>query len=393
MNVSFYQLVLSACIFLHPILSKVTLSQEVSFHIFNNLSPEIERELSDKPFKIVGILTLPISKVLKSKIRDHIARMKSEDLNTQEYPEIDDIEHFDKSSFFASSYAKWLKSHGIQIIPIDIYTPISELEGLLNSIDGMLFTGGAVPLIRHDTHIEVDSKINMDQNAREMSFYTQKVKEIVKIIKDINDSGRVFPLWTTCLGFEGLILGESNLELPLKDVDNSNSNSSVNFNSEHKEKSTFMNFFSEEELKFMQESNVFFFNHEHAFSEKEFNANKVLSSEYRVIATSKVKNSPQSKIAPFEDPIVAIIEHYNYPFYGVQFHPEKNEFETRVGADGSPMALSILRRFSEFFCDKLNGNHNRENLEVIDKKLSKYEFFTGTNIGVFDEVYIFKPNN
>jgi imidazoleglycerol phosphate synthase glutamine amidotransferase subunit HisH len=49
-------------------------------------------------------------------------------------------------------------------------------------------------------------------------------------------------------------------------------------------------------------------------------SDKLLSSRLDIVGTSVAGNGKE---------YVAIVEHKTLPFYGVQFHPEKSQFETK----------------------------------------------------------------
>lgn len=166
---------------------------------------------------------------------------------------------------------------------------------------------------------------------KEYSFYTSTVNQIINIAKTINlEQHRHFPVWATCLGFEALILGESNLNISFSDVHNENYSQSVSFVNKEND---FVRFFNPDDVALMQEKKMFFFNHEHAFFLDAFAANPDLVANYRVIASSFSRTHPDSM------PIIAIIESRAFPFYGVQFHPEKNSYEPKIDTDKSPEAV------------------------------------------------------
>jgi len=361
---------------LHLLKAKVTLHKNLISQI-NPPEVIIDRGLAEV-IKVVGILTLPVSKLLRTKIHENIRSSSSETRF------IDELNELDRMSFFPASYAKWLKVQGVQVVPLDIFSPIEEIRATMNIIDGILFTGGAVPLYKPESHIEVDTNTAPTIHIREFSFYSKKVQDIVKHAKQINKSGKVFPIWTTCLGFESLILGESDLNVTLSNVNNTNFASNIKLLSRDND---FVQFFDDREINEMENQHIFYFNHEHAFYVRQFTESEVLSRKYRIIAEAFSKSDPT------DNPIVAIIESKRYPFYGVQFHPEKNQFESKLSIDREPQTLSLLTKFSRFFCEKLQGTSLRENLDALNHKLSEYSLYVGTDIGVFDEVYIFQKNN
>ena len=373
---SFINLTLVLVCIMHLLKAKVTIHKNI-LPVINPSQAILDRGLGEIT-KVVAVLTLPVSKVLRSKIHDNIRESSSESRF------IDELNELDKISFFPSSYAKWLKMHGVQIVPLDIFASADEIRETMRVVDGILLTGGAVPLYKPESHIEIETDTAPAQHIREFSFYTKKVKEIIRFAKDINKEGRVFPIWTTCLGFEGLILGEANLQVSLSNVNNTNFASNITLVDREND---FVRYFDDKEVEEMENQHIFYFNHEHAFFVNQFTENEVLARKYRVIAQTYSRNSPDS------NPIVAVIESKKYPIYGVQFHPEKNEFESKVKVERDTQALAILTKFSRFFCEKLQGSNNAQKLETLSRKLAQYSLYVGTDIGVFDEVYIFQKNN
>lgn len=330
---------------------------------------------------IVGILTLPVSKVLRSKIHQNIYESHSE---TKIISELNELE---KMSFFPASYAKWLRRHNVQIVPVDIYSSDDDLRQIMASVDGMLLTGGAVPLLHSDSKIRIDESFSNIGRVTEISFYTRRVRQIVQIAKELNaQRNNSYPIWGTCLGFEGLILAEAGLDVRFSDIDNNNFNSNLNL-ADQAPQSAFGQFFGSADLEKFQNDPIFFFNHDHAFFLSDFLNNADLTREYRVVATAP------TKYHKYPEPIVAVIEHRQFPFYGVQFHPEKNQFESKVNADRSAATLHVMDKMAAFFCQKLNADADDTELLTVEGKLQDYNVYVGSNIGVFDEVYIFQKDN
>lgn len=343
-----------------------------------NSMPKSNGRKLQKSGGIVGILTLPVSKLLKNKIHQNIYESHSE------IKIITELNELEKMSFFPGSYVKWLRTHNVQVMPIDIYSSDADLEFLMRTVDGILLTGGAVPLYRGETKIRIDTDLSGLARINDLSFYTRKIKQLVEIAKHLNDErDNSYPIWATCLGFEGLILAQAGFDVRFADMDNENFNSNLKW-VEPTAENDFLKFFNKSELERMQKQQMFFFNHDHAFFVSDFNDNENLRKEYRIVASS------ESKVFKDQNPIVAVIEHVKYPFYGVQFHPEKNQYESKINADRSKPTLKIMDKFAEFFCQKLKKNGDFGDLKAAEDKLENYSVYVGSNIGVFDEVFIFQ---
>lgn len=363
--------------------------------IYNKLSPIIESKETpkdkDKQHEkmIIGILTLPLSSILRNKMSQQLVDNKMVE------PGTDLMSYFGDASYFPSSYAKWLKDRGADILPIDINDDLYSILEAVQAVDGLLLTGGAVPLYLHEKSIENSNDFSTIMELRQPSFYSRVIKEIIKLIKSINDKGRrVYPIWATCLGFESLVLNESSFDIALDRVHNEGFNNHLDFQPKTDIKdSRFYNYFSKHTDFWtdMGNKNLFFFNHENGFVEPHFVKNSYLAQNYNVIATANTKHKNGQKI-------VAVIEHKKYPFFGVQFHPEKNKFEhhASVIADREEEALNICDEMANMFLSQIKKGNSRKTQQaqdwILQERSMRYTLFVETNVGVFDEIYFFKKN-
>eukprot|EP00051_Salpingoeca_urceolata_P034096 m.23506 g.23506 ORF g.23506 m.23506 type:complete len:211 (-) comp7205_c0_seq2:746-1378(-) len=87
------------------------------------------------------------------------------------------------ASCFGAVYTKWLEQSGLRVVPIRYDTPTAELDDLLDSLNGVLFTGGGLSLLPNTT-------------------YYHTAMHIYKRAIAYNDQGEVFPLHGTCMGFQ-----------------------------------------------------------------------------------------------------------------------------------------------------------------------------------------------
>ena len=71
---------------------------------------------------------------------------------------------------------------------------------------------------------------------------------------------------------------------------------------------------------------LLYYHDNYAIKTNTFNQNQLLRKFWTMVGTST---------SPYNEEFVAIMESKEYPFYGVQFHPEKNMYEWKVVADRS----------------------------------------------------------
>ncbi|MEE6479263.1 hypothetical protein FKM82_012192 [Ascaphus truei] len=85
-------------------------------------------------------------------------------------------------TYIADSYVKFLESAGCRVVPIRLNLPEIEYLKMFNSINGVLFPGG-------------DADIQKSSFAHTATIFYQLAVEAAS-------SGRYFPVWGTCLGFQ-----------------------------------------------------------------------------------------------------------------------------------------------------------------------------------------------
>lgn len=110
-----------------------------------------------------------------------------------------------------------------------------------------------------------------------------------------------------------------------------------------------------------------------------------LDKEWTVISLNKDWNG-------FE--FISSIEHKKYPFYGIQFHPEKNLFEWVRNKNISHTTNAVLasQYFANFFVDESRkSSHHFKNSKDEDNYVI-YNFdptFTGKKGSAFEQSYMF----
>ncbi|XP_023650260.1 gamma-glutamyl hydrolase [Paramormyrops kingsleyae] len=231
-------------------------------------------------------------------------------------------------SYIAASYVKFLESAGARVVPVKLNQTKEEYETLFNSINGVLFPGGAVSL-----------------NA---SGYAKAAKVFYDLAIKANSKGDYFPVWGTCLGFEELVyltfgkwcLSSTNttaVALPL------------NFTKEATLSRLFKNF-PEDVLRAFSTEPITENSHKWSLTLKTFNRSKSLKNFYSVLSTNN-----DGKVE-----FVSTIEAKDYPIYGTQWHPEKNAFEwTRPYIPHSPSAVKAAFFMADFFVNEARKNFHR----------------------------------
>lgn len=206
----------------------------------------------------------------------------------------------DSCEGIAASYVKFVESLGGRAVPIPYNADNATYEALFASVNGVLFPGG-------------DSAI------------TAGAYKLFELAVAANDAGDHFPVWGTCNGFEWLVemcggtldgkYDASNMTLPLVFTDAAAS-------------SRMYGSMSADLIKDLQDANktMAYNSHSYGIEPEHFAATDSLTGMFTVLSTS---TDPKGM------PFVSSMEAPDYPFYGVQYHPEKNTFEWRLQSDGA----------------------------------------------------------
>jgi len=230
-----------------------------------------------------------------------------------------DCEH----SYIKIAYLHWIEMSGEQamLIPYDIKE--KKLSVLLSRIQGVVWVGGAIENKKKHTDQQYNTLINTL-----FYCYQYATKE--------NDKGNYYPIWSTCLGFDILLmfskqlptLKESFTSFPL------HGSYPCTFTSNN---TKLKKWFPSQLRQQMKTRPCVFHNH--------------------IYGNTTVPDSVE--IVSMHDEFINMIEFKEYPFYGVQFHPEQPHTE---------LGIQVARQFSLFFKNECNKNKNKWKWKLSDFK-------------------------
>ncbi len=203
--------------------------------------------------------------------------------------------------YIAASYVKWVESGGAISIPIPYDADENLVREIFTQINGILFPGGSATL-------------------------PDSAKWIWELALESNKHGEYFPVWGTCLGFEYLITlndgGETALEFGFKSENVSmplifpTQEEVINSNGVYSLQSQL---YPTDDLRSMLSThNITMNNHRKGISPEKFLKNDALKSFFHIISTNFDEEGRQ---------FISTVESISYPIFGIQYHPEKNNFE------------------------------------------------------------------
>ena len=199
-----------------------------------------------------------------------------------------------------------------------------------------------------------------------------------------NDAGNVFPIWSVCLGYETVAVitsGNTNNMSTLSPVRGEiNVINTMKFVNSSDRGYIFGDLPERLIQKLTTGQGVMFYDHNWIVSMDTYNNNKNLSSFWKVITETT---------SPYNERFVALWEARKYPFYGVQFHPEKNSFEWKINADRSFDAIQIEQIMGNKFIEKARQSKSAFTSYDEYQKTSIYNFQPTATTFPFSRIYRF----
>jgi gamma-glutamyl hydrolase len=238
-------------------------------------------------------------------------------------------------SYIASSHITWLKRFGVKILPIPYTT--KNFKGYMQKVNGLYFpSGGAF--------------------AGTQTEYYKCCKKFLQLAMKENDKGNYFPIWGGCMGMQQLMIiadGHDDLEKLLQRFDSFNNLQSTLDFTEEGLRSRMMKNVSKAELKKLSTKECTLNNHKMGLSPTKFKRHKNIDKFYKIVSTSADRKGRH---------YVSTIEGRFYPFYGVQWHPERS---------------SAMDYFAKFFVNELKKNHTknkRHTRKIYTKEIDCFNY-------------------
>ncbi|XP_022703088.1 gamma-glutamyl hydrolase-like [Varroa jacobsoni] len=274
-------------------------------------------------------------------------------------------DRWDQQPYIAASYVKFVESGGARVVPIDINRNDSYYHNLLDQLNGVLFPGGDV-----DVH---------------NSGYGRAGQLIYDYAKQRNEAGDYFPLWGICNGFEMLIYLSVD-DYVLTACDSHNQAKPLHFLPDTYRSRLFGKNLPGDVLNYLTHKNTTINFHRWCLTPQNFIGSGV-NKVFNQLATNKDINGIE---------FVSALEAKAYPFYGVQFHPEKNLFEwtTRANHNNIPHsaeAIRVAQYFAEFFVNETRKSKHRMREDFFARE-AIYNYnpeYTQDQL-IFTQTYFFK---
>lgn len=137
-------------------------------------------------------------------------------------------------------------------------------------------------------------------------------------------------------------------------------------------------------IKLLETQNITYNYHRYCVTEKNFTLFG-LDRDWRIVATNK-------DVYGLE--FISVFESKRYPFYGIQFHPEKNqyEFKSSLKIPHSKQAVETSQYFANFFVEETRKNNHSFADWKAEKKALIYNYpahYTGIKNSSYEQLYMF----
>lgn len=270
-------------------------------------------------------------------------------------------------SYIAASYVKFVESAGARVVPIWIGRDREYYRQVVKKTNGILFPGGATWFHEEKGYGEAGGFI-----------YEMAVEE--------NKAGKHFPLLGICLGMELMLYLEAKRDQQLQsDCDSFRVSLPLHFVEGYQKSKLFSNA-SDDIIDILSTKDVTLNSHRFCITPEKFTEYS-LHESFQCLSTNTDLNGLV---------FISSYESIKYPFYGLQFHPEKNAFEFVASQAGyvnhSKEAVAVTQYFANFFVDQARENKNSfSSVDEEDRNLiyNYNPLFYSLLGGNMQQIYVF----
>jgi len=267
-------------------------------------------------------------------------------------------------SYIAASYVKFIEGGGGRVVPIWIDRPKSYYEGIMSKLNGVLLPGGATWF-------------------NQTNGYSGAGRYIYDIAMEMNDRNEYMPIFGTCLGFELLSYLSANGREHREDCYSERQPLALEFEEDFRNSKLFGST-PEDIINILSTEPVTPNFHQFCVTKENLTAFGI-DKEWKVLSENNDFNGQR---------FISSFEHTRYPFYGVQFHPEKNIYEWIINRNISHTsnAIKAAQYFAYFFVDE--ARKSLHSFESVDEENSMliYNFptnFTALVKSAYEQCYLF----
>jgi gamma-glutamyl hydrolase len=255
-------------------------------------------------------------------------------------------------SYIKNSYAEFIEAADATPIAIPWDMHEKDLILLLDSINGVLFTGG-------DASLWVD-----DEKIGDVVFtsFTKRAAFIFNYIIHLNDKGIHYPLYGICQGHEIITMAFHQKPHVIDHYKHPGQLDKVEITAAGRSSRMFGNM-PDHLAEFIKNEKAQFYNHRYGFNTSLLKDHKHIDDFFTITAVGVDDNGKE---------FIAGLEAKDYPIYTVQYHPERvlSEWKNKTHFTHPEEAVQAIVVHAMFFVSEAKRNENSfKNDQAIHKFL------------------------
>jgi len=243
-------------------------------------------------------------------------------------------------SYIKNSYAEFIEA--ADAVPIAIPWDMHEkdLILLLDSINGVLFTGGDASMWEYDE--KVDDVV--------FTSFTKRAAFIFNYVIHLNDKGIHYPLYGICQGHEIIAMALNEKPHIIDNYRHPGQLDKIEITATGRHSRMFGGM-PDHLVEFLKNERSQFYNHRYGFNTSLLKDNKHLDDFFTITAVGVDDNGKE---------FIAGLEAKNYPIYTVQYHPERvlSEWKNKTHFTHPEEAVQAIVVHAMFFVSEAKKNNN-----------------------------------
>jgi gamma-glutamyl hydrolase len=324
----------------------------------------------------MGIFAMGLSSYMKAEI---VKQLNAQDGDNSHIQSI-----LQRLTQYSENYVNFLEDVRVDVYPILMTESKKSIRRKMRHLDGVMLTGGAPGIQMEGRPSDFDEIRVSDISTKK---YFKVVNSILKYAKRINDKGRPFIVYGICMGFESMILFESDYQIPLTIISKKNVSDKIYLTHNGKSFSKYLSILPTSEwLNSFENGRMFFFN-EKGVAVTNFISTQSLINSYDLLAYYTVN------VDGSQETFVGAIQHKHYPFFAVQFHPEKVLYETSSHflIDKSNNSQNLAHLFQDYLGYMVKSFGVQGDFPEVGQEgfMRKDEFIVMSRIGFYRNINVF----